>query len=256
MVRTRATERANLTETQEKIKRLRLIVQKLQRSQFGRRAERLDDDQLQLSFEDLHADIARDEATLPSTTVKTPRSRTDRPSLPAHLPREDIRLDPEHQACPCCGGELHVIGETVSEMLDHLPARLRVIRICRPRYGCRACGTIHQPAPERPIGRGWPVLLCSARSCAGSPNTAITFHSTGRARSSPGMASRSTARRSPTGSVVPAGGWSCQRNRVTLPSRPQYMARLTDLIESPCAVCFAPPPNPGSSQMTAGSARL
>ena len=155
MVRTLATERANLTEAQAEIERLRLIVQKLQRSQFGRRAERLDDDQLQLSFEDLHADIARVEATLPSTTVKRPRSRPDRPSLPAHLPREDIRLDLEHQACPCCGGELHVIGETVSEMLDHVPARLRVIRICRPRYGCRACGTIHQaPAPERPIAKG------------------------------------------------------------------------------------------------------
>jgi transposase len=155
MVRTLATERANLTEAQAEIERLRLIVQKLQRSQFGRRAERLDDDQLQFGFEDLHADIARVEATLPSTTVKRPRSRPDRPSLPAHLPREDMRLDLEHQACPCCGGELHVIGETVNEMLDHVPARLRVIRICRPRYGCRACGTIHQaPAPERPIAKG------------------------------------------------------------------------------------------------------
>jgi hypothetical protein len=29
------------------------------------------------------------------------------------------------------------------------------IRICRPRCGCRACGTIHQaPAPERPIAKG------------------------------------------------------------------------------------------------------
>jgi len=155
MVRTLATERANLTEAQAEIERLRLIVQKLQRSQFGRRAERLDDDQLQFGFEDLHADIARVEATLPSTTVKAPRSRPDRPSLPAHLPRENVRLDLEHQECPCCGGELHVIGETVSEMLDHVPARLRVIRICRPRYGCRACGTIHQaPAPERPIAKG------------------------------------------------------------------------------------------------------
>jgi hypothetical protein len=105
MVRTLATERANLTEAQAEIERLRLIVQKLQRSQFGRRAERLDDDQLQFGFEDLHADVARVEATLPSTTVKTPRSRPDRPSLPAHLPREDMRLDLEHQACPCCGGE-------------------------------------------------------------------------------------------------------------------------------------------------------
>jgi transposase len=94
MVRTLATEeRANLTEAQAEIERLRLIVQKLQRNQFGRRAERLDDDQLQFGFEDLHADIARAEATLPSATAKTPRSRPDRPSLPAHLPREDMRLD-------------------------------------------------------------------------------------------------------------------------------------------------------------------
>src|ERR1700688_3172827 len=162
MVQTLAAERVNLTAAQAEIERLRLIVQKLQRSQFGRRAERLDDDQLQFGFEDLHADIARVEATLPSRTVRTPRSRPDRPSLPAHLPREDMRLDLEYQACPCCGGELHVIGETVSEMLDHVPARLRVIRICRPRYGCRACGTIHQaPAPERPIAKGLasPALL-------------------------------------------------------------------------------------------------
>ena len=56
---------------------------------------------------------------------------------------------------PCCGGALHAIGESVSEMLDFVPARLRVLRIRRPKYGCRACGTIHQAAaPERPIAKG------------------------------------------------------------------------------------------------------
>ena len=47
-------------------------------------------------------------------------------------------------------------------MLDFVPARLRVLRIRRPKYGCRACGTIHQaPAPERPIAKGLasPALL-------------------------------------------------------------------------------------------------
>ena len=100
MVRTLAAECVTLTEAEAEIERLQLIVQKLQRSQFGRRAERLDGDQLQFGFEDLHADIARVEATLPLTRVKTPRTRPDRPSLPAHLPREDIRLDLDHQACP------------------------------------------------------------------------------------------------------------------------------------------------------------
>jgi transposase len=157
MVRTLAAERTALCEAQAEIERLRLIVQKLERSRFGRRAERLDDDQLQFGFEDLEADLARAEARLPPAAGKAPRSksRIDRPSLPAHLPRQDMRLNIEHQVCPCCGGALHVIGETVSEMLDHVPARLRVIRIRRPRYGCRACGTIHQAAaPERPIAKG------------------------------------------------------------------------------------------------------
>src|SRR5580700_1052194 len=101
MVRTLAAERTNLTVAQAEIERLRLIVAKLQRSQFGRRAERLDDDQLQLGFEDLGADIARAEATLPSSAVRAPRSQTDRASIPAHLPRENVRLDVDHQSCPC-----------------------------------------------------------------------------------------------------------------------------------------------------------
>jgi transposase len=73
-----------------------------------------------------------------------------------------VKLDINADACPCCGGAIHKIGETVSEMLDYVPAQLRVLRIRRPKYGCRACGTIHQaPAPERPIAKGFasPGLL-------------------------------------------------------------------------------------------------
>lgn len=153
----RAGERTALSEAQAEIERLRLIVRKLQRLQFGRRAERLDGDQLELGLEDLGADIARAEELLPIAPSKEPaaRERSDRASLPDHLQREDVRLDLGAETCPCCGGALHAIGETVSEMLDWVPARLRVIRICRPRYGCRACGSIHQaPAPERPIAKG------------------------------------------------------------------------------------------------------
>jgi transposase len=66
-----------------------------------------------------------------------------------------MTVDIAPAVCPCCGGTVHEIGETVSEMLDYVPARLRVLRIRRPRYGCRACGTSHQaPAPERPIAKG------------------------------------------------------------------------------------------------------
>jgi transposase len=154
MVRALAAERTSLSEAKAEIERLNLIIKKLQRNQFGRRAEQLDGDQLQFALEDINADLARTEARLPLAN-RAPQVQDERPSLPAHLPREHQRLDVEHETCPCCGGALHLIGESISEMLDHVPARVRVIRICRPRYGCRACGTIHQaPAPERPIAKG------------------------------------------------------------------------------------------------------
>jgi transposase len=55
----RSGERKALSEAQAEIERLRLIVQKLQRLQFGRRAERLDGDQLELGLEDLERDDLR-----------------------------------------------------------------------------------------------------------------------------------------------------------------------------------------------------
>jgi hypothetical protein len=59
MVRLLAAERTSLSEAQAEIEWLHLIMKKLQRNQFGRRAERLDDDQLQLGLEDLNADLDR-----------------------------------------------------------------------------------------------------------------------------------------------------------------------------------------------------
>jgi len=145
-------------EAQAEIDRLRHILKQLQRNRFGQRSERLDNDQMLLGPEDLSTDIANVEATLPQPTEaksRVGRESAGRPSLPDHLEREDIRLDIDADTCPNCGDSIHAIGETVSEMLDYVPAKLRVLRIRRPRYGCRSCGTIHQaPAPERPIAKG------------------------------------------------------------------------------------------------------
>jgi len=72
------------------------------------------------------------------------------------LPRTEVVIDVDDKACPCCGGMLHVIGEDRAEMLDYVPAQLRVRVIRRPRYGCRACeeAVVQAPAPERPIDGG------------------------------------------------------------------------------------------------------
>ena len=154
---------AQLAAARAEVERLRLIIQRLQRAQFGWRSERLDDDQLALGLEDLDADVARAQASYRTAVDHAESERVARRQmLPDHLSREDMTFDVEGRLCPCCGGALHAIGETVSEMLDFAPARLRVLRIRRPKYGCRACGTIHQaPAPERPIAKGMasPSLL-------------------------------------------------------------------------------------------------
>ena len=148
---------SSMEQRDGEIEKLRLIIRQLQRGQFGRRSERLDPDQLQFGLEELDADIARAEAKAPEPSVRTGaddevRSRS---TFPAHLPREDMTLGLEAGDCPDCGGALHSIGVTTSEMLDWVPASLRVVRIHRPKYGCRACGTIHQAAaPERLIAKG------------------------------------------------------------------------------------------------------
>src|SRR5882672_11223558 len=65
---------------------------------------------------------------------------------------------------------------------------------------------IRRPLWSVRLPRASPVPVFSLTSW--SPNTAITFRFTGRARSLPGTASRSTARPWRTGLAAPAGGWS------------------------------------------------
>src|SRR3954447_20793309 len=153
---------AELDAAQAEIEKLRLLIRQLQRGRFGRRSERLDPDQLQLGREDLGqaaaaAEAAQEELAAKNRAPRAPRvRRRNLGSLPAHLPRIETLIDVEDNSCPCCGGALHVIGEDTSEMLDIVPAQLRVKVIRRPRYGCRACeeAVVQAPAPERPITGG------------------------------------------------------------------------------------------------------
>ena len=93
-----------------------------------------------------------------------PKASRNIGGLPIHLPREEIVIEPESDICPCCQGKLHRIGEDVSEMLDIVPAIIRVKRIRRPKYGCRACesAVVQAPAPPRPIDGGLPTAALLA----------------------------------------------------------------------------------------------
>jgi transposase len=152
------------------IERLRLLIAGLQRNRFGRRSERLDDAAFQQGTENLEQSLAEQVARLdaassaaaistPEPSPRPPRTepaKRNRGALPAHLPRIEVVIDVDNKACPCCGGALHVIGEDRAEMLDYVPAQVRVRVIRRPRYGCRACeeAVVQALAPERPIDGG------------------------------------------------------------------------------------------------------
>lgn len=109
-------------------------------------APSMDSDQLALGPEDIDSDIARIEEEQPKGIPEATATQPRRRALPDHLPREDVRLDVESKVCSCCGGALHLVGESVSEMLDWVPAQLRVVRITRPKYACRACNKVMQAA--------------------------------------------------------------------------------------------------------------
>lgn len=136
------------------IEKLKLELTRLRRLQFGRSSEQLSQriEQLELIVGELEISTAQPTPVLRSTPARKPV----RKPLPAHLPREAVIHAPD-PTCPDCGTAMQRIGEDISEMLEYVPARFKVIRHVRPKLGCACCQRIVQvPAPIRPIDRGLP----------------------------------------------------------------------------------------------------
>jgi transposase len=146
---------------------LRHLLRQLQRAQFGQRSERLDRDQMQLALEDIEISLAdrddNDEGQQNSIADRPVdernKRRINRGALPAHLPRVHVTIEPESTVCPCCEGQMHVIGEDSSQRLDRIPVQYQVIVTHRPKYGCRACesSVVQASAAERLIKIGIPT---------------------------------------------------------------------------------------------------
>jgi transposase len=158
------TLKAMLVAERHENGRLRQIIKEMQRHRFGRRAETLPEDQLLLGLEEAEQVVAssdaESEAAAPAErAAHVAKRRTNRGSLPAHLPRIEMVVDIDDHACPCCREALHRIGEDVSERLDIVPAQFRVLVVRRPKYACRACEdvVVQAPAPARLIEGGLPT---------------------------------------------------------------------------------------------------
>jgi transposase len=165
-----AVARAKASDDAAVIAHQQLQIEKLRRQLYGPRSERTVRllDQMELAFEELESSASEDEIAAERAVAKTTnvvsftRKRPARQPFPDHLPRERV-VEPGPTACLCCGGtRLRKLGEDVTETLEVIPRRWKVIQHVREKFTCRDCEKISQaPAPFHVIPRGWagPSLL-------------------------------------------------------------------------------------------------
>ncbi|MBP2449996.1 DNA repair exonuclease SbcCD ATPase subunit [Rhizobium leguminosarum] len=125
------------------IQTLRLRIARLKKQVFGKSSEKIEREieQLELAPEDLliaaaegntapigEADEAGSVVPLADTAEKIMRRR---PRVSEKAVRERRELDPG-SCCPECGGELRLVGEDASEILDMIAAQMKVIEVARP----------------------------------------------------------------------------------------------------------------------------
>ena len=164
-----ASARAATANDRSLIAYLKLEIEKLRRVIYGPRSERAARllDQLELQLEEAEANATEDElaaeqAKRPTVVKSFARKRPVRKPFPDHLPRERVVM-PAPETCPCCGSaKLSKLGEDITETLEAVPRRWKVIQTVRERFSCRECETIAQPpAPFHVTPRGFagPNLL-------------------------------------------------------------------------------------------------
>ncbi len=151
------------------INRLKALVAKLQRMQFGKSSEKLREKtarqvrEAEERISALQEEMAevlgeQHDPALPQLL----RQSSARKPLPASLPRETLTLSPAETTCPACGGELNALGCDVSEQLELISSAFKVIETQRPKLACCSCDHIVQASmPSKPIERSYagPGLL-------------------------------------------------------------------------------------------------
>jgi transposase len=144
--------------------RLEHFVKELNQVIYGKRSERLTEDERQLAFEDIEA--AQSEAEVQSDKIEMTMPRARRKpaqrnlgNLPDHLERIEVVIEPDSIVCPCGCGDMVRIGEDRTERLEIIPAQPKVVVTIRPKYACpkKQGGIVQAAAPVHLIEGGLPT---------------------------------------------------------------------------------------------------
>ncbi len=144
-----------------------LELERMRRHLFGKKSERVADEQLPLKFleiaEKLKAFEEEEKKPAPNSQRRGKRGKNKnkktphgRQVLPEHLPLERIEL-PVPKEVEANPDAFKKIGEDVSETLERRPATLVRVQIVRPKYarkGNDAAGVIASELPTKPIEKG------------------------------------------------------------------------------------------------------
>lgn len=144
----------------------------LQQLIFASKSEKTTaEDRLQMRLFDEAENETEEPQSPPQETITYTREkkRGGRKPFSESIPREEVLIDIEESEKQCaCGHQLVRIGEEVSEQLDIVPARVKVIRTVRPQYGCRNCeGSGDEEKPAVRIAPMPPRILPQSTAAEG-----------------------------------------------------------------------------------------
>lgn len=144
-----------IAERDRQIEFLHEALRLARMAQYAAKSEKLPSNQSELFNE---AEISVMAAVLESEqpAIEVPahiRNRPVRKPFPDDLPREEVIIDllEAEKFCEKDGSPLKEIGSEVSEAVDIIPSKVKVIRTIRKKYACSCCGDTIKTAkmPER-----------------------------------------------------------------------------------------------------------
>lgn len=142
-------------------------VAELLKKLYGQKKERISPHQLALALDELRQEQEQLEKSIcepnapavaqpPSEAVPRLRKPRGRRPLPAHLPREEIRITPTEEQLAATSGGMRKMSEERSEVLEYVPAHFKVLVYVREVWSNSTGEIVTAPVPHKVIDKGLP----------------------------------------------------------------------------------------------------